>query len=69
MYRVGEGGGAPERLSESSASRGQLDFSPDGRFLSWVEEGDLWLSSQSTGEVVRAVRIGAPAIGVVPGAR
>jgi dipeptidyl-peptidase 4 len=69
LFRVSSEGGEPERLTESSAARSQLAFSPDGRFLSWVEEGDLFLWNQATSERVQATRIGAPAIGVVPGAR
>ena len=41
LFRVGSAGGATEQLTVSRASRSQLSFSPDGAFLSWVEEGDL----------------------------
>ena len=69
LFRVGSDGGTTEQLTVSRASRSQLAFSPDGRFLSWVEEGDLWLWNQANQERVRATNVGEPAIGVVPGAR
>ncbi len=69
MFRVSSDGAPPERLTELSAARGQLAFSPEGRYLSWVEDGDLWLWNQETTERVRATQLGAPPIGVVPGAR
>jgi dipeptidyl-peptidase-4 len=56
------------RFTDRSADRHALGFSPDGNYLSYLEEGDLWLWHQHTGERVPATKLAVPAIGTIPGA-
>jgi dipeptidyl-peptidase-4 len=69
LHRVSAEGGTPEVVTSARASRSDLSYSPDGRTLSWIQEGDLWLSRQGEAEPVRATAIGIAAIGFIPGAR
>jgi dipeptidyl-peptidase-4 len=69
LFRVTADGGTPERLTRTPGGENSPDFSPDGRFLSYLLEGDLWLFHQKTGERVEATRFGAPPSGRVPGGR
>ena len=56
-----------ERLTQSRVGKSHLVFSPKGRFLSFLEGGDLWLWNQDTNQRLRATRLGKPTIGSVPG--
>jgi dipeptidyl-peptidase-4 len=67
LYRVGLAGGSAAPLDLPPASRSALAFSPNGRFLSWIQDGDLWLWNRETNEISRATHAGAPAIGNIPG--
>lgn len=67
LYRVGLESPRPERLPGPAGSKSSIQFSPDGRFLSFLCEGDLWLWDQGTNEKSRATRVGVPAIGGIPG--
>lgn len=58
--------GHTEVLIESPAVRSQLQLSPDGRFLSFLQDGDLWLYRFDGGYLARATQIGLPGIGQVP---
>ncbi len=69
LFRVSAAGGEPKQLTRSRASRRELGFSPNARFLSWLQEGDLWLWDQKSDEQVQATKIGETPIGIVPGAR
>ncbi|MGH9336307.1 MAG: DPP IV N-terminal domain-containing protein, partial [Vicinamibacteria bacterium] len=69
LHRVGAGGGGAEPITPSTASRSSLAYSPDGRFLSWLQAGDLWLWRDGESEPVRATKVGLPGIGFIPGAR
>ena len=69
LFKVDADGANLRRLTNAEADRGALDFSPDGRFLSWLQDGDLWLWNQKTNEAVQATKIGVAEIGAVDGAR
>ena len=69
LFSVAAAGGEPKQVTRSRASRRSLTSSPDGRFLSWLQEGDLWLWDRKSSEQVQATKIGKPPIGIVPGAR
>ena len=69
LYDVAAEGGAPKRLTSTPAGRSALEFSPDGRFRSFLQEGDLWLWHQKTQELVQATKVGEAPLGIVPGAR
>jgi dipeptidyl-peptidase-4 len=68
LFRVEVASREVRQLTERAAGRAALGFSPDGRFLSYLEEGDLWLWDQKTGERVAATRRAVAAIGTIPGA-
>jgi dipeptidyl-peptidase 4 len=68
LYRIAvDGATPPTRLDVPAAARSSLAFSPNGRFLSWIQDGDLWLWNQDTHELTQATRAGAPPLGVIPG--
>ena len=67
MFRVEGDGSKPTRLTRSGGGKSRLAFSPDGRFLSFLEGGDLWLWNQEKDHLVQATRVGEPSIGSVPG--
>jgi dipeptidyl-peptidase-4 len=69
LFRVPADGGNVEQLTRTAAGRQALAFSPDGKYLSFLQQGDLWLWSQETNELVQATHVGVAAIGRVPGAR
>jgi dipeptidyl-peptidase-4 len=68
IHRIRTDGTGLEQLSTAAARRA-ITFSHEGRFFSYLENGDLWLWHQASGERVRITRLGRPPIGVVPGAR
>lgn len=63
------GGGQLNALTPAGAPKIALSFSPDSRYLSFLESGDIWLLDRETEELERATQIGLPPIGTVPGAR
>jgi len=67
LYRVAADRGEPAPLDLPSAGRSALAFSPDGRYLSWIQDGDLWLWNQQTNEISQATQAGVPPLGVIPG--
>jgi dipeptidyl-peptidase-4 len=69
LFRVAADGSGLTRLTRSSGGRSDLAFSPNGAFLSWLQDGDLWLWNQKTNESVRATRIGMPPLSTTAGAR
>ena len=56
-------GGNLLRLTRTPVPKHTLAFSPDGRFLSYLQEGDLWLWNQTTGQLIQATRRAKPAVG------
>ena len=67
LHRVAASGGEPVRLTRTGGGQAQLAFSPDGRFLSFLQAGDLWLWHAATGAVVRATHVAQPPVGTTPG--
>lgn len=68
IFRVGADGSGLTRLTVSAGAKYSLTFSPNGRFLSYLQDGDLWLWNQQTNQRVRATRAASPSIGTIPGA-
>jgi dipeptidyl-peptidase 4 len=64
VHAIAREGGDVETV-EDGAGASQLGFSPDGRFLSFLRDGDLWLRHLDAGHRVRATNIGVPGIGRV----
>lgn len=52
--------GASEAQTTEDAARSDLAVSPDGRHLSFLQEGDLWLVDARTKAVRRATQVGLP---------
>lgn len=67
LLRAALDGSAPTRLTATRARRGALEFSPDGRTLSYLENGDLWLWHQDTQARVQATRFAKPLRGPAGG--
>ncbi|MFT3916636.1 MAG: prolyl oligopeptidase family serine peptidase [Anaeromyxobacteraceae bacterium] len=66
LRRVPLAAGKVARLVPGSgADRSELAVSPDGKLVSWLEGGDLWLVPAEGGEARRATSVGAPPPGAV----
>ncbi len=59
LYRIDQDGTG---LTDLGASGRSVMFSPDGKFLSFIKDGDLWLWNENH-ELVRATRLAKPKIG------
>jgi dipeptidyl-peptidase-4 len=67
LYRVGADGSGLTPLTRTAEAESAPAFSPDGRYLSYLREGDLWLWNQASGENVPVTRVGVPPVGRIPG--
>ena len=65
VWRTDLDGGA-EAVTPDGPRRSDLAVAPDGRHLSFLQEGDLWLVDTETGELQQATRVGAPPLSSVP---
>ena len=59
-------GGTPERLTTNGGSKSEVGLSPDGKIVSFLQGGDLWLRYMGTGDLVQATRVGVAPRGTVP---
>lgn len=66
VYRIAAEGGTPSQLTRTGGGKSSLAVSPDGHFISWLLDGDLWLLNQETHNIVRATNAGVPGTGTVP---
>jgi dipeptidyl-peptidase 4 len=66
VYHLPAAGGAPSQLTHTRGSKSSIGVSPDGRFVSWLQDGDLWLRNQQTGDAVQATHVGMPGPGTIP---
>jgi dipeptidyl-peptidase-4 len=66
VWRIAVTGGSPERLTTDGGGKTALAVSPDGRYLSFLKDGDLWLYHAGGKQLVRATRVGVPPVGTVP---
>jgi dipeptidyl-peptidase-4 len=67
LFRVRSDGAGLEPLAVTPGSRSSIAFSPDGRMLSWLQDGDLWLANQQTKGTTRATFKAVPAVSSNPG--
>jgi dipeptidyl-peptidase-4 len=67
LFRIRSDASGLEPLLTTPGHRSSISFSPDGRMLSWLQDGDLWLWNQKTNEIARATFKAVPAIGNNPG--
>lgn len=58
--------GETTRLAEFEAGASDLSISPNGRYASVLQNGDLWLVDLSDGGLRRMTRVGVPSISRVP---
>lgn len=66
IWRVAASGGAGERLTKTGAGKSSLSVSPDGRFASYLQSGDLWLLELGSNVLTRATNVFVPSIASVP---
>jgi dipeptidyl-peptidase-4 len=66
LFRTSLDGSGLARLTQGGGAGSSLAFSPDGRFVSFLRGGDLWLFNPATRATIRATHVGVPAIGEVP---
>ena len=66
IYRVDAKSGNSERLTKTSSRKTNLNVSPDGRYVSYLQEGDLWLLNLDRGTLTQATTVGVPSISSVP---
>ena len=60
-----DGSGAPTRLTESAGDKYAIALSADGTYLSYLQDGDLWLLNRKTRERVQATRRAVPPLGII----
>ncbi|MEM9382246.1 MAG: prolyl oligopeptidase family serine peptidase [Planctomycetota bacterium] len=53
-------------LTPDARGASSLDVSPDGRFVSFLKDGDLWLFETTSGELRQATSVGVPSISKLP---
>ena len=66
VWRASADGGGGERLTENRGGKSDLAISPDGRYASFLQDGDLWLLHLGTRTLARATSVGVPSISTVP---
>lgn len=60
LFRVGADGSNLTRLTPFGADKYAVGLSPDGTYLSFLQDGDLWLWNQKTDGLVQATHWAAP---------
>ena len=66
VWRVPFTGGGGERLTETGGDKSALSVSPDGRYASFLQGGDLWLLHLKARTLTRVTDVGVPSISSVP---
>ncbi len=66
VWRVAAQGGAGVRLTGTGGGKSNLGISPDGRYASFLQEGDLWLLELNSKLLSQATDVGVPSISSVP---
>ena len=62
VHHVSADTGDIRRITASGGRKGDLDISPDGAYLSFLGDGDLWLLRFSDDALVKATNVGKPAL-------
>lgn len=57
--------GETASLTRPGGRASNLDVSPDGRYVSFLKDGDLWLFELATGTLAQATTVGVPSISSV----
>ena len=65
LWRASARDGGAVRLSDASGEWSDLTRSPDGRWLSFLREGDLWVMPSAGGAPRRLTTVARPPVGVV----
>ena len=55
-----------KRLTDSRGNKSNLKVSPNGRYASFLLDGDLWLFNLVTGKLSKQTKVGVPSISEVP---
>lgn len=77
LWEVEVAGGVPRRLTSQcmdalsacrapQGAKSELGISPDGRLVSFLADGDLWVLAREGGAAARATEVGVPPIGSLP---
>ena len=66
VWRVSFANGDGKRLTETGGDKSNLAVSPDGRYASFLQDGDLWLFHLGTSTLTRATEVSVPSISSVP---
>ena len=66
IWRIATTGGTAERLTATGGGKSNLAVSPDGRYASFLQDGDLWLLTLENNLLTRATEVGVPSISSVP---
>ncbi len=66
LWQVSADGGIPQRLTTTDADRSDLTISPDGTYIAYLLDGDLYLMPRRGGPARRVTTIGVAPIGTVP---
>ncbi|HYW49704.1 MAG TPA: prolyl oligopeptidase family serine peptidase [Gemmatimonadaceae bacterium] len=66
VRRIAITGGTAAQLTGDGGDKSDLAISPDGRHISFLRDGDLWVRTSGDGTPTRLTSVGVPAIGTVP---
>ncbi len=66
VWRVDAKGGSGVRLTATAGGKSNLAVSPDGRYASFLQQGDLWLLNLESNVLARATHVGVPSISIIP---
>ncbi len=66
LWRASVPDGAVTRLTTDGGERSALQLSPDGRWASYLRDGDLWLHPLAGGEPRRLTHVAVAPIGTIP---
>ena len=55
-----------KRLTNTGGNKSNLAVSPDGRYASYLQDGDLWILNLKSGTLAQRTRVGVPSISKVP---
>ena len=66
LWRISYLSGEGKRLTNTGGNKSNLELSPDGRYASFLEDGDLWIFNLKTSNMVQRTKVGVPSISSIP---
>jgi dipeptidyl-peptidase-4 len=66
LWRISYSNGEGKRLTDTGGNKSNLALSPDGRYASFLKDGDLWIFNLKTSKLTQETKIGVPSISSIP---